>query len=84
MDHFFYLLEFSLPVSFHLEDTDTTCRLNQEGSHGKPYCAHAPDAILPFSIENCAETRTTGKTRTKTQSVCLPKETVEAQVSGKV
>lgn len=42
----------------------------------------APNAIvlLPFSIENCAEMGTSRKT----QPVCLPKETVEAQFSGKV
>lgn len=42
----------------------------------------APNAIvlLPFSIENCAEMGTSRKT----QPVCLPKETVEAQFSEKV
>jgi hypothetical protein len=34
-DYSFYLLEFSLPVIFHLENVNTTCRLNQQNLYGE-------------------------------------------------
>lgn len=85
MDHFFYLLELSLPVSFHLENRDTVCILNQQNSHRKaPQYTCSNVIFLHFSTENLAEVKTTGETHMKTQSVCHQKENVDAQFPGKV